>query len=115
MSDFCYKCTNSICDFISPSIKPEKTCPVCSSDVVLSLRPITDESLVLNMEGEEAGDEYEAYSAAMKEEETAEALEAERRYWNEVEQDEREYAQSVIDACSVVMKSFLNEGDEQPY
>ena len=90
MSDFIHICINPACDFRSPESKPESKCPICSHDVILALRPITDETIVLNMEGVEAGDEYEAYSEAMKEEETAEELEAERRYWRAIEADERE-------------------------
>lgn len=89
MSDFIFKCTSQNCDYVS--VKPEKTCPVCSSEVTVALRPLVDESLFLNMAGEEGGDDDEAYYSAMKEAETAESIEAERRYWLQVEEDEKDF------------------------
>lgn len=89
MSDFIYKCTNTTCDFISVRARP--ACPICQSEITVALRPsIVEESIGLDIPDDD-GDDFDAYIAAMKEEETAEAVLAERRYWAGVEADERDF------------------------
>lgn len=86
MNDFHYKCKQ--CNLVA-FIKSD--CPVCSSELELTLRPSIIELSAIDERDlpEIDGDEYDAMRSVFAEND--EEARAEAEYWRKVEEDERDF------------------------